>query len=250
MMRKRIPAYALVLFAICASLAKAQTDPAISVEIEDKDDREWLECMNLPTTAALHAKAVEISAARAEINDLKKVARTIFIPAAGLSETAIERNAIPVPALHDANDILVVEQNTPAGLVVVQDGKAVNVLVDPAGSKRVSIEDKSSLEKHVMQVARSVFDLPAPQDQNDKFTVHTAKTDLGKSKTGSICYGEASSPNWIWNHWYSVILWWSDGDRVLYKIDKYGILHPEVDRSKMASQPKEMKAPRKFGHPR
>jgi hypothetical protein len=239
-------ALTLVLLVGGTPLGAAQPDSVTSSPANREMDVAFRDYLNLPTAAALRARAVAKSAARTEIDDLTTVAKAIFLPAAGFTASSIEENVIPVPSLYDESDVLVARQDTPAGLVTVQDELGLYVAVDPDDSKRVSIEDKAALKVHVMQLARSVFDLPAAGSQENRFTVFGGKA-RGTVAVGSIAYDYNSSRDWTYKHWYSVMRWASDGDRVLFQVIKFGILHPEIDRAMMATIPRWMDQPRKFG---
>lgn len=242
-------ALALAMVAAFGTPGMAQPDPSVNwKKAQDDSYFRWLEHLNIPTTAVLQAKSVETSAAAAEIADLKTVARKIFKPALGLSGASIEQGVIPVPNLHNGSDVLVLQQETPVGRAVVQDDQALTVLVDPRGTTTVPLE-KASLEEYVMDVARSVLNIPGAEQDKQDFTFFLSSADIGNSKAGAIYYGMNSSQDWQWKHWYSAIKWWSDGHRVMFEVDKYGILHPQVDRSTHARSPEELTQPRKFRRP-
>lgn len=246
-MKNRIAICIVSIAATFGSLAVAQPDPAVDWEkVQNNSFVEWLEYLNVPSPSALQSRAVEKSAARAEIADLKKVARKVFNPALGLSDTAIEQNVIPVPELLGKDDVLLVEQKIPAARVIVMDARFVNILVDPETTSSVSL-DKESLQEHVENVARSILNIPSAEQIGKDLTFFVSALEIGNSKTGSIQFGRDSSPNQRWQHWYAYIGWWSDGERVMFQIDKYGILHPDEDLSRRALAPKEYTEPRKFG---
>jgi hypothetical protein len=240
-------AFTLVLLVPVTPLGAAQPDSVTSSPANKGIDAAWLEYVNLPTAAALRTKAVGKNAARTEIDDLTTVARTIFLPATGFTGKAIDENVIPVPSLYDESDVLVVRLDTPTGIVTVQDGLGLYVAVDPDDSKRVSIDDKSAVNRHVMQVALSVFDLPAAGSQEDRFTVFGGLDSHGTFAFGTIAYDFRSASDWSYKHWYSVMRWSSDGDRVLFQVDKFGILHPDINRAMMSKIPGWTVQPRKFG---
>jgi hypothetical protein len=235
-----------VVFAL-AGVAICRADESVDWD-RVKNDKylEWIEHLQLPTASEKQSKMLPKTEVTNETAELVMVLRTVLAPTLKLDYGEIRNGVIPLSNLRLGDDVLYLEQDTPSGDIVIQDGRMLSVLV--ASSKDgVNLSETEELRRHVLSSAQMFLNIPDPITEGRDVTFFVSQLDIGNSKTGEIYFGMDSSDDWQWRHWYSVIRWWSDGVRVMFQIDKSLILHPEIDRLRMARPPKELTQPRKFG---
>jgi len=117
----------------------------------------------------------------------------------------------------DESDYLLLRYTTKSGLRInIQDGRNIFMLVTLPDS--VPLSDVESLVKktaetmlNLSKTRREYLDMPLP-------FIRTWSVDIGPSTTGLLSYGP--SPETNYPDWYTNILWWSDGRRVLLFLSK------------------------------
>jgi len=168
----------------------------------------------------------------AELSEtLKRVLRKDVLP----SDDVIKNKTIGVPELYGRDDYLLLRYTTSSGLdIEIQEGKWLYILVSsPEWTNRPLPE----VVTYVQGVAFEILNYPKKQED---YVLHAGASsiDIGLSKKGAICYGNPNDEDWFFE-----VYWWSDGRRVLLRVQT-------MTKTEIKELQSHLRPPKKYLRPR
>ncbi|MCL6518204.1 MAG: hypothetical protein K6T99_00050 [Armatimonadetes bacterium] len=246
-MHRLIITVALVLLCTCCALEASGSCsiegfvPIDSIDLKKaltSDHTSFVIHALQPTQEAIRAKKYT-GPLDTEVNELQRVLRKVLREEYLPSEAALRANRIGLVDLWGGNDYLLVSYTTKSGLRIdIKDGKLLYLLLTMRKREEDCAADFSTF---IRKVAAEVFALPQVKLESTEWPkIAVSACDVGRSKVGTITYGSAL--DWDGPDWYTNILWWSDGKRVLFQISKCDF----QALSTKAGPPADLGVPRKF----
>lgn len=146
-------------------------------------------------------------------NTLGRLVKNEYLPT-----TEDMKSSIGIPEYVDGDDYLFLRYKTKSGIhVEIQDGRAMYILMS---SPEWGKGELAKIESFVRDVAVKTINFPADSERAGNPLVFASSIDVGPSRCGALAWKLESEPPAAQSSWYSQIMWWSDGTRVLFAISK------------------------------
>ncbi len=147
-----------------------------------------------------------------------------------------------IPDYSEGDDFLFLRYVTKEGVrVEIQEGASLNFLVISPRVENVSL---NQIESFVSNIALRVINYPQDADKSGIMDVKTSSLDIGSSRLGPVLWCLKNDPKGEVTNWYSLIMWWSDGERILFNLCMLPKAH--YDKLNSVSQPNLFIKHRKF----
>jgi len=170
-----------------------------------------------PKQEVLSAKRCETRLIENELHEFTNTLGRLIIKEY-LPTTADMKTVVGIPEYLDDDDYLFLRYKTTSRVhVEIQDGRGVCILMSSPDWKKGQL---AQIETFVRDIAIKTINFPTDSGRAGNPLVFTSTIDIGPSRCGALGWKREGEPPASQSNWYSQIMWWSDGTRVLFAISK------------------------------